>query len=912
MNGLKRIQSICDGIILYFSLKGLSLPGLKGARTRLTPDHLAAIDRQILVREIKGSRALLGQGPLGVRRMRGGIETFFLHYRGIVGLLLKILAGSIVILLPIVTFVIVRGILPVPTRVPFIEPSVVLPHVSVLKTVWPYTNSETAVADAPEIVNYILSGQARGTQVSLDSDSGTIPGLVRFSVGDYPSRVREFRGFLVSENAGVTVPRLSNFGAEVLGRNKLLVWTHLLPAQESLSRCRLEIRDDEGKLLVASEAESVRKTSLSQPTLGTQFRERLLPASFSRGDAIQEFAIDLDRLPKALHLQVFRVGENGFDDADSHYTFLSKTEISRVAPQWLNVSSRVRDVSRGACVYGVGRFAYEKQLVRPSGRRGIVFVVVDGLRQKLVSRADLMPNLARFISERGVAFQKHFAQGNEVAFAMPPLWTSRAVRDFSTSYSDESLLRPKLGGLKHVAKLIQGSGYRTSAIGHVSDEDTSAWEDVTIVENRHYETRTITEEAGNWLAANGDAPFFLYLHYGTLRSPFRPPFEDISVLRFLRSPFGLAADQALEEGLARFWDKEFAHILMKLESFGIAHDVDIFVIGAHGNQMTPLHYDGIIQNSERSLSVTRSRSVLTQDEMNVGFISSIAGISQHKTINETTAHIDIAPTLAHLVGASAPLNNVWSGIDVFPNISGQPNEALQKRPWIYTEGLRYAAITSTKENSKKYVRQFEADQAVFFQQAFPWRHSQTWNVGEIYSNTDSLGEEKLSLIPLDSGESVLRRTFYDVAPVEKRLVVKARRDGRVEQRFEFDLDSDGHVDFDRKLSALQVQKRRVGSHLILFITGRLLAEQSFGVRWKKARAESVELGAGQKVAVCDNRMMLSAGEFLSELQNPSCLFSPKSRSQSGARDKDQDWFLSAELEVVGWETKVEQEAINPN
>ncbi len=743
--------------VLFASKRGLRLPGLDSARNSLSAEERSALDRHMLVREIKGARVLLGRGPLGWRRALRLFFSFFFRYRGVVGMLLKVTAGALVVLLPVALFIVLRGVLPVPSRVPFANPSLTLPRVAVSKTLYPYTSTQSLPWNSPSTINFLTSERGRGVHLTLDSDARMHPGLMRFSIGHYPSLVKEFRGFLVAEGADVTVSRKQDVAVEVLGKNRLAIWSYLLPTAYENTRCRLEVRDTNGNLLVATESDAQRATRASRKDIASIMQERLLPSNALHSRGVDEFLVEIDTLPNSLHLHVARAGEPKESSTDLRLPEMSRLEIAKRAPAWLEGNARVRDVSSAPCVYGVGHFAYEKQRVKTEGRRGVIFVVVDGLRQSLARKEELMPALHAFARERAVWFENHFSQGNETALAMASLWTSSTVRQYLRQPMEEYLRKPVLDSEKHVAKKIREMGYNAAAIGHVSDEDTSAWDDVTVIENRHYETRTITEEAGFWLENKGDAPFFLYLHYATLRSPFRPPFENLNALAFLRSPFGLAGEEALEDGLARFWDKEFSLLLKKLDALGILQRTDVIVAGSYGNQMSPMSYGKISPAFGNEKWASRSQGVLTRDELNVPLVMAITGISGNRKISTPTAHLDLAPTLAELMGSHR--HRAWKGLSLMPLISGSHAFLLEKRAWMYADGRHQATLFSAQPDGEKYTRQFSTQTLDLFARGFPWRAAGKLEPQEIFSRVNANGREDFISTPHEAVQAKWRQHF---------------------------------------------------------------------------------------------------------------------------------------------------------
>jgi hypothetical protein len=859
------LRRLWDKWVIFAITQGLALPGLDRARSRLSDEDRASLERRVLVREIKGSRLLVQSGPLWLRRLVARPATFFVRYRGLAVLFFKMLLGAFVIVLPVGFFVLVRGVLPVPGRVPFAEPAFHLPQQSQLRTDWPYTNGRQVGAVQP--LNLVQPGVFRGADVSwLDAEAFPF-GLVKVGLGQLPGRLQEFRGFLVGEGAPVSLVRSGKYPPEISGKNRLLFWLWLFPSEDRDTQCRIEVRDDAGRTLLAVESGVPSLKGAATTGFWENFRERLMPASVSVAEKVQEFSIELDSLPSQLSLRSVRVGDSVPVEEAVHEKFIAGAEVTRRAPRW--ASFPVRDLSDSRCVYAVGRIAYERSVVHSLPKRGLVMISVDGLRESLVRDTNLMPKLGKLMSEKSVVFDSHFSSGNVPSLAMPSIWNSVSAREISRRSSESEDSWDVGVSSTPLVRAVQQAGYRSVTIGHLSGDDTGSWEEAIAIENRHYETRSITEEAGRWLERNGDSPFFMHLHYATFRSPFRPPFEDLSVWDFLRSPFGYGAESALEEGLARFFDKEIARIVAKLEGFGILNDVDIVFVGVHGAQMSLLDYGKALHTAWKEPAAARSRTFLTDDELRVPFFWVRSG-SRHSSIQvkDPTTHLDIAPTVAGILGAGIP--DFWKGRDLSRVAGDLGRGSLPAVPWFVADGLRSTGIFSPK-TGRKYVRQFTKDNAVLFRIGFPWREFVDWDAGDYFSKRGSSGNELWTKELPVSEARVLRAALWEHAAASRKLSFEFLQSGPWDFRIEAENEVADDVMVDALPAGVDVRRERGGSSSVLVVQGLVKAGERFELRWRKTRWKSVVWSSPFDVVGCAEGKTISPQTLLSELRSPSCL-----------------------------------------
>lgn len=97
------------------------------------------IERQKLIRDIKGERFNFRVGPLWLRVAIDKIITCFQQNKFVILIFSKISISLICIATPVLLFILLRGILPVPERVPYEIPLKTLSATSNLHVDFPYT-----------------------------------------------------------------------------------------------------------------------------------------------------------------------------------------------------------------------------------------------------------------------------------------------------------------------------------------------------------------------------------------------------------------------------------------------------------------------------------------------------------------------------------------------------------------------------------------------------------------------------------------------------------------------------------------------------------------------------------------------------------------------------------------------------
>lgn len=169
-------------------------------------------------------------------------------------------------------------------------------------------------------------------------------------------------------------------------------------------------------------------------------------------------------------------------------------------------------------------------------------------------------------------------------------------------------------------------------------------------------------------AANGDSSLFLWGHLMDTHSPYSPPKQyremisegDVQTLndKIRRQPQEVTSSEAellknLYLGSARYVDDQIARLIIETKSRGIWDETLLIITSDHGEMF-----------SERSIPdyyPFEHPSFLCDYITHVPLVFA-GGSLTNGTITETVSGMDIAPTIATIVGAEIP--NKWRGIPI--------------------------------------------------------------------------------------------------------------------------------------------------------------------------------------------------------------------------------------------------------
>jgi arylsulfatase A-like enzyme/tetratricopeptide (TPR) repeat protein len=177
-----------------------------------------------------------------------------------------------------------------------------------------------------------------------------------------------------------------------------------------------------------------------------------------------------------------------------------------------------------------------------------------------------------------------------------------------------------------------------------------------IAETRASET---TRRAVEWIDRNGDAPFFLFVHYYDPHRPYDPPEPYRST--FASDPYA---------GEIAYVDAEVGELLDLLRERGTYESTLIVITADHGEMLG--------EHAEETHSY-----FIYQSAIRVPLIIRLPGQKQGREVLEPVGVVDIVPTVAGLLGIAPPV--AVQGSDLSPVLHGGQVEEIDRA--VYAESL---------------------------------------------------------------------------------------------------------------------------------------------------------------------------------------------------------------------------------
>ena len=347
----------------------------------------------------------------------------------------------------------------------------------------------------------------------------------------------------------------------------------------------------------------------------------------------------------------------------------------------------------------------------------IVFCFVDGLRPDALSvygyDKQTAPNILAF-AEKGTLFETVYAPSNGTRNSITAILSGRYPSTLGIPFlrwdlKDEEKTAFKLltgnqdGATPSLPLYLTQKGYATGFVGSnpfifpgnyiAADLGFSVNESLN---HRKFDTVAITERAENFIDANKDRPFFLYLHFDNCHGDFRPPKEFKEKWTRADGEKGANWPAAYDAEVA-YADENIGQILAHLEKQGLAEKTLFVITSDHGMSYEPGHPFGHTHS-------------LYESEIRVPLIMAFPGrIPANKRISGLKSLLDLYPTIIKMRGEEYSntndllsfAGNHISGLPLNGNdlFGMQQNEELTQRT-IYVEG---AGITALRQNNNKMI-----------------------------------------------------------------------------------------------------------------------------------------------------------------------------------------------------------------
>lgn len=548
----------------------------------------------------------------------------------------------------------------------------------------------------------------------------TSPYQVYAPVGDYPVRLEAMDGVFIPRGATLSVsPRLH-------GRHSLRFFA--IATQEGPAR--LEVKQGGQDVLAAT------LPTLKGPTEGSK--------GFWQKNVLRYWRVDLAQT-------VSRWASQRIDlDLKSETETLTLQCIASTGP--------------GCIVSDLTFYAPTKEPVKSA-----IVILVDTLRgDGLQSKA--APNM-QALAATGTQFSQAMAAGNMTSPSTNAFLSCRRPSDLggvAFAYSATSALRESFYAAQPPSfpALFRRAGYDTAMIGNVSVISEiygvgvqHGFDRQIALERDAYDTPDITREALEWLRANADHPFLLYLHYNGPHAPYRAPLADIR-----RTWPGVSVFKAYPDLLRWLYQSEISYtdrylgkVFAALDALGIRDDVEIVLTADHGDQHTVRHFTPNAAGPSFEGAYFDHGATLLNDEIHVPLVVREAGQRQHRDIQNYVTALDVGPTL--LESFAIPMQTNCAGRSLVKAVkSGLMSDDLVQRAFG-SEGFQGRAIFF--DGRYKFIRLYEpTDKLIFDGHYYGGERRLYYKDRQLYDLAEDPNETK-DLVSVDAQLLGRAESLYD-------------------------------------------------------------------------------------------------------------------------------------------------------
>jgi len=307
--------------------------------------------------------------------------------------------------------------------------------------------------------------------------------------------------------------------------------------------------------------------------------------------------------------------------------------------------------------------AERARAVHPPRQRAqnLLLITVDALRADAVgfggAKKPSSPNLDR-LARQSAVFRDAWSPAPMTRKAFPALLSGRYPSnvhwlDLATNYPYPVSHEDNL----YLAEVLKSAGLRTAmAVPFnyaVNSRFDQGFEEKQVRPASHYKDEIcgnlVVDDAVHflegWAAASPRPRFFLWVHFYEAHFP------------YARHPEYRFGDQPKDRYLSevRYIDEQIGRLLERLDQLGLAADTAIVFTGDHGEEFG--EHGG------------ETHGDLYPEDLRVPLLVHVPGAAPRKIAGEARL-IDVAPTIADLVGVAAPPS--FDGESLVPQLDGAP------------------------------------------------------------------------------------------------------------------------------------------------------------------------------------------------------------------------------------------------
>ncbi len=362
-----------------------------------------------------------------------------------------------------------------------------------------------------------------------------------------------------------------------------------------------------------------------------------------------------------------------FAGRDVSFEFVSQSEnegpTSRVFPLWGNPT-----------VYA------PREGKAPGVATNVILLSLDTMAAGHMSvygyARDTTPKMKEWFGDGGTVFESCMS----MATATPPSHMTMFTGLFPLEHGVTNGLKMVDPDIVPIASRIRAAGMETAAftedgwlsiqLGFGEGFDTFAEDrspDFSIPVGRVQHTFGLGRE---WISANRDKPFFLFLHTFQVHDPYAPPaayvdkIDGAPLAEDAGIPPALAQQKLAYDREIRLVDDQLDLLMKGLEAAGIAERTLVIVVSDHGEAFGE---HGWIQHSNYA----------HEEVLHVPLLMKGPGVKASQRVTDVVSHVDIAPTILEMLGV--PMPGLHRGKSLAANMAGtataHPDRVVFAESW---------------------------------------------------------------------------------------------------------------------------------------------------------------------------------------------------------------------------------------
>ena len=323
---LKSLRNALWRLLVYLDTLGLSLPGHKKARAQLEQETVDYFERKKILRGLRSARYVSQRGPIWLRPLLDFLSHLWERNRFWFLLFLKLVAGTSMISLPFALFFLIRGVLPVPSRVPV-------------------------------VLRPTLTTDTQGFSASFSPFMSVDGKIQTASSGALPRKIFKTEAFFLSSMEPLRLAAAQSYRPSVAGQSflRFQVLADNTSAPKLQETCELTLSDERGETLFQGVFGTESPKGLLSSGLQRVFQSRFTPQFETQASGVPSIRVDVKRFPSLLQAKIRSVLPENLDKAEE------------------------KDKGKPSCSYFMTPPLFQMEETYPRSSGGALLIAVEGL-----------------------------------------------------------------------------------------------------------------------------------------------------------------------------------------------------------------------------------------------------------------------------------------------------------------------------------------------------------------------------------------------------------------------------------------------------------------------------------------------------------------------------------------------------